>query len=79
MSETHNENRFDTVEITILFPPWIRSYLSDILFCLGNNAILYVPLIQSDTILDEHSHIQLLPAVTVVRMISEEAERTRSD
>ena len=38
MSETHNENRFDTVEITILFPPWIRSYLSDILFCPGNTC-----------------------------------------
>ena len=27
-----------TVEIIILFPPWIRSYLSDILFCPGNTC-----------------------------------------
>ena len=25
-----------TVEITISSPPWIRSYLSDFLFCPGN-------------------------------------------
>ena len=25
-----------SVEIILSFPPWIRSYLSDILFCLGN-------------------------------------------
>ena len=25
-----------TVEIIVSFPPWIRSYSSDILFCIGN-------------------------------------------
>ena len=29
-----------TVEITISFPPWIRSYLLDILFCPGNTCTL---------------------------------------
>ena len=35
ISKTENENDFGTVEITILSPPWIRSFLSDILFWYG--------------------------------------------
>ena len=40
MSETRTKKGLSTVEITISFPPCIRSFLSDILFCLGNTCTL---------------------------------------